>query len=165
MKKITLAFLSVAIVSLFVVSACKKDEPEPAPVKTLIHSKGDTEGSVTVDGTTTTISGRSTENSFGFTMSPRNMNPPNSYPSLSISFASKPTKDSTYNLASSSAGISVYTDDSGNGYFDLSGGNLMVDYNGTSSTATFTNVTLTKSGGTTMTVSGSVTYYDDYIYQ
>jgi hypothetical protein len=98
-------------------------------------------------------------------MTTRNMNPPNSYPALNISFASKPTKDSTYNLASSSAGISVYTDNSGNGYFDLSGGNLVVDYNGTSSTATFSNVTLTNSGAATMTVSGTVTYYDDYIYQ
>jgi hypothetical protein len=61
MKKITLTFLSVAIVSLFVISACS-NEPEPTPTKTLIHSKGDTEGSVTIDGTTTAISGGSTDN-------------------------------------------------------------------------------------------------------
>jgi hypothetical protein len=164
MKKFTLTLLSLAIISLFVVSACKSDEPEPTPIKTLVHSKGDTRGSVTVDGTTTIISGGSTESSFGFIMTPRNMTPANSYPAVNISFGSKPTKDSTYNLAVSSNGLSVYTDNSGNGYYALSG-SVVVDFQGDSSTATFSNLTAQRSGDPNLTVSGSVTYYDAYIYQ
>lgn len=163
MKKINLILLTITTFSLFTISSCKNDDPEPAPTKTLVHSKGDTQGTITVDGTTTTISGKSTESSFGFVMSPRNMNPPNTYPALSVSFGSKPTKDSTYNLASSSNILSVTTGSSDT-YYALSG-NVVVSYYTDSLIATFSNLTAQKSGNTNLTVSGSVTYYDNYIYK
>jgi hypothetical protein len=96
-------------------------------------------------------------------MTPRNMTPANSYPALSVSFGSKPAKDSTYNLAYSSNGLSVSTAD-GVQYFALSG-NVIVTHYTDSLKATFTNLAAQKSGSANITVSGSVTYYDNYIYK
>ncbi|MFN3405964.1 MAG: hypothetical protein ACK40G_17850 [Cytophagaceae bacterium] len=163
MKKISLSLIAIIIVSVYMISSCKKEEAKPAPSKTLVRTKGETQGSVTIDGTTTIVSGGSTESSFGFIMTPRNMNPPNSYPSLSVSFGAKPSKDSTYNLASTSNSVGVHTD-AGSSYYVLSG-NVVVKHYTDSLTATFSNLTAQKSGSPSLTVSGTVTYYDNYIYR
>jgi len=155
MKKIL--FFASAFFLLF--SACKKEDDGPGYTYTPpTHYKGDVEGWVTVNGTKSVVSGGSTESTYGFIMTPRNMTPANSYPILTINFDSKPAVDSIYDLFSINESVSVTTE-SGVQYF-ASKGNLNVNVETDSIVATFTDLVAKKLGGSdTITISGMTTYY------
>lgn len=149
----------------FFVSACKKkDNPAPSSTSstsnTTTHTSGETEGSITINDTTTAISGSSTNSSYGFTMFSRNMNPPNSYPYLTFDFKSIPTKDSTYAITTNDFfSVSV---SSSNSYYatSLIGGSIVVKMSSGSFTATVSNVKATNNSNDTLTVSGYIKYYE-----
>jgi hypothetical protein len=164
------SYLTVSLISLFIVltvaitfSSCKKkDDPAPSNNNnnTPTHYSGDTQGSVTIDGTTTTVSGSSTNSSYGLILTPRNMTPANSYPSFSMDFGTMPTKDSTYTISLSNfPGIAVGdANTSTDNYYGLSG-SIVVKMNSDGFTATITNVSMQNQSSQTKVVSGSITYY------
>lgn len=126
------------------------------------HFSGDTEGTVTIGDSTYTVSGGSTESDYGFQLHPRNMTPPNSYPIVTISFAAKPTMDSTYNLASIETIFSVKTTSDSNDKYFASEGSLVVEYNADSIVTSFSDIiveTYSYLNQDPLVVSGTVTYY------
>jgi hypothetical protein len=165
MKKIRLSLFGISLVAAMVIfSACsKKDDPSPSSSSSNVssfHFTGDTEGSVTIDGTTTAVSGKSTNSTYGLILTPRNMTPVNSYPAFDISFGTMPTKDSTYNINTNNfASISV--DDNNtfyDEYFALTG-SIVVDVSSDSFTATVNNLTVQNQASQTKVVSGYIKYY------
>jgi hypothetical protein len=157
--KISLALLSAATL---LATGCKKNEdPEPAPVTTTptpTHTPGSVEGTMSfAGGPTKTVSGTSTNSSFGYIMSARNMTPANSYPSVSISFSVKPTKDSVYAINTNNF-VSVGTN-SNDQYYSIAGGNIIVTKSGTDITAKFTNVTVHNSSMGDSLATASLTAY------
>jgi hypothetical protein len=165
MIKLTLKFLLGCIISssLMLVSCSKKDDPTPSGGGGgggSTHISGSTEGTVTVDATTTSISGSSTNSQYGFVMYARNMTPANSYPDLNFDFGTRPTKDSTYTINTSNFASLIVGDQnsSTDNYFALSG-KIIVDVVGDYFTATVTNVVVTNGSSQSKTISGSVKYY------
>ncbi|MFN6946001.1 MAG: hypothetical protein ACK4ND_13715 [Cytophagaceae bacterium] len=162
--KQALRLFPLTLLAFFVLfSSCKKEE-EPTPSgnnnNTNTHFPGDTEGIITIDGKTTEVSGRSNDSEFGFIMNPRNMNPPNSYPVVNVSFNSRPTEDGTYNLNVIGISISVHESEQNSDRFASgSTGSIDVKIEGSTLVASFEDVTLTNSSGDSRVVSGSITCY------
>jgi hypothetical protein len=139
--------------------SCSKDDGPSFEIPVTLHYAGDVEGWVTIGDITTEISGYNTGD---FLIFGRNMNPPNTFPYLSIRFGEKPAKDSTYSLLSFNESVSVKTADEIQ-YF-VSKGNLVVTYDTDSIVASFSNLTGDQYQGTgELTFSGSLTYYNTEI--
>jgi hypothetical protein len=156
--KISLALFTT--LTLVIVGCKKKDDPEPAPTTTptTTHTPGSVEGTMSfAGGSTKTVSGTSTNSSFGYIMSARNMTPANSYPSINISFGAKPTKDSTYAINSNNF-VSVGPN-ANDQYYAIAGGNIVVTKSGTAITARVTNVTVHNTTYGDSLVTASLTAY------
>jgi hypothetical protein len=170
MKNFKLTLLSVSILACVVYfSACsKKDDPAPPNNNnTNTHTPGSTEGTVTIDGTTTsTLQGSVTSGTGYYYVNASNQAPDaNNFvdgtPFMTVKFTGKPTKDSIYSINSNNyitvdtADLQPYTDH----FTNFSSGNMTVDVTNSQFTVTFTNITLTNSASGSIVASGSVTVY------
>jgi hypothetical protein len=170
MKKFNLNLLAVSIIACAVYfSACsKKDDPAPANNNnTTTHTPGSTEGTVTIGSTTTSTLRGSEYTSFGYLINATNQAADpvthivSGYPAVNISFSSRPTKDSVYNINSNNyisvdtAGNNTYYDE----FFNFSSGTMTVDVTGTQYNVSYSNLTLTNSASGSIVASGSVTVY------
>ena len=154
-------FVFRVVTSLWI--SCEKEEDNDLNDDDVIeYFSGETEGTVTIDDSTYIVSGGSTESQYGFQLHPRNMTPPNSYPIVTISFAAKPTVDSTYTLADIQTIFSMRTTSDSNDKYFASDGSLVVEYNADSIVTTFSDIIVeaySYLGKDPLSVSGTITYY------
>jgi len=154
MKKVILSLGMVSLITIFIsFTACsKKDAPSPST-----QFSESAEGSVTIDGATTLIYGG---NAYSGNFSMYGKASENNYPYLEIRLGTLPSKDTTYSIGGFNAvSISVDNQNPTEDDYRATSGNIVVDVNADSFTATINNVTVANQVSKMKLISATLTYY------